>query len=127
MQYNILMNKRIDTFSVKVGNIYVGSKHPIRVQSMTNTNTAEVDKTVDQIIELYDAATFSVSCYGPDSCTELRCVCDGTDCEISGPLVCSDRVSLESNSELNDHESSMIKEKHTKQKHNKQKHNNKKH
>ena len=57
MQYNILMNKRIDTFSVKVGNIYVGSKHPIRVQSMTNTNTAEVDKTVDQIIELHDAGS----------------------------------------------------------------------
>ncbi len=57
MQYNILMNKRIDTFSVKVGNIYVGSKYPIRVQSMTNTNTAEVDKTVDQIIELHDAGS----------------------------------------------------------------------
>ena len=57
MQYNILMNKRIDTFSVKVGNIYVGSKHPIRVQSMTNTNTAEVDKTVNQIIELCDAGS----------------------------------------------------------------------
>ena len=51
------MDKRIETFSVKVGNIYIGSGYPIRVQSMTNTNTAEVNKTVDQIIELYDAGS----------------------------------------------------------------------
>ena len=57
MQYNIWMDKRIETFSVKVGNIYIGSGYPIRVQSMTNTNTAEVNKTVDQIIELYDAGS----------------------------------------------------------------------
>ena len=57
MQYNILMNKRIDTYSVKVGNILVGSNHPIRVQSMTNTNTSDVQKTVDQILELYDAGS----------------------------------------------------------------------
>ena len=55
MQYNIWMDKRIETFSVKVGNIYIGSGYPIRVQSMTNTNTAEVNKTVDQIIELYES------------------------------------------------------------------------
>ncbi len=51
------MDKRIETFSVKVGNIYIGSGYPIRVQSMTNTNTAEVNKTVDQILELYDAGS----------------------------------------------------------------------
>ena len=37
MQYNKFMNKRKDTYSVEVGNIKIGSKHPIRVQSMTNT------------------------------------------------------------------------------------------
>ena len=57
MQYNIFMNKRIDTHSVKVGNVLVGSKHPIRVQSMTNTNTSDIKKTVDQIIELHDAGS----------------------------------------------------------------------
>ena len=57
MQYNIFMNKRIDTYSVKVGNVLVGSNHPIRVQSMTNTNTSDVQKTVDQILELYDAGS----------------------------------------------------------------------
>ena len=51
------MNKRIDTFSVKVGDLYIGSNHPVRIQSMTNTNTAELSKTVDQIIQLYDAGS----------------------------------------------------------------------
>ena len=57
MQYNIFMNKRIDTFSVKIGHIFVGSKHPIRVQSMTNTLTANIDATVAQIIQLHDAGS----------------------------------------------------------------------
>ena len=57
MQYNIFMNKRNDTFSVKIGDIFVGSKHPIRVQSMTNTLTANVDETVAQIIQLHDAGS----------------------------------------------------------------------
>ena len=57
MQYNIFMNKRNDTFSVKIGGIFVGSKHPIRVQSMTNTLTANVDETVAQIIQLHDAGS----------------------------------------------------------------------
>ncbi|MEC7864414.1 MAG: flavodoxin-dependent (E)-4-hydroxy-3-methylbut-2-enyl-diphosphate synthase [Pseudomonadota bacterium] len=51
------MNKRIDTFSVKIGDIFVGSKHPIRVQSMTNTLTANIDATVAQIIQLHDAGS----------------------------------------------------------------------
>ena len=59
MQYNIFMNKRIDTFSVKIGDIFVGSKHPIRVQSMTNTLTANIDETVAQIIQLHDAGSVS--------------------------------------------------------------------
>ena len=57
MQYNIFMNKRIDTFSVKIGHIFVGSKHPIRVQSMTNTLTANIDATFAQIIQLHDAGS----------------------------------------------------------------------
>ena len=57
MQYNILMNKRIETHTVKVGNVLIGSNHPIRVQSMTNTNTSDVKKTVDQILELHDAGS----------------------------------------------------------------------
>jgi len=43
--------------SVKIGNIFVGGDHPIMVQSMTNTDTAEIDKTVNQIKALADAGS----------------------------------------------------------------------
>jgi (E)-4-hydroxy-3-methylbut-2-enyl-diphosphate synthase len=40
---------RHKTIAVKVGNIQLGDGGPIIVQSMTNTDTADVDKTVEQI------------------------------------------------------------------------------
>ena len=57
MQYNISMNKRSDTYSVKIGNIYVGSRYPIRIQSMTNTDTSNVKATFTQIMQLADAGS----------------------------------------------------------------------
>ncbi len=49
--------KRRPTSQVMVGNVGIGSDYPIRVQSMTNTNTEDVDATVSQIIELADAGS----------------------------------------------------------------------
>src|SRR3989344_2360424 len=37
---------------VKVGNVGIGSGNPVRIQSMTNTNTSDADSTVKQILEL---------------------------------------------------------------------------
>ena len=37
---------------VKIGNVWVGGKHPIVVQSMTNTDTADVQATVNQTMAL---------------------------------------------------------------------------
>jgi|TARA_B100001964_G_scaffold207888_1_gene240090 (E)-4-hydroxy-3-methylbut-2-enyl-diphosphate synthase len=37
---------------VKVGNLYIGGNSPITVQSMTNTDTTNIDKTIKQIHEL---------------------------------------------------------------------------
>ena len=48
---------RRETLSVKVGNVLVGSKHPIVVQSMTNTDTEDVLATVKQTAELYKAGS----------------------------------------------------------------------
>jgi (E)-4-hydroxy-3-methylbut-2-enyl-diphosphate synthase len=39
---------RRQSIPVKVGNVWVGGDHPIRVQSMTNTDTADVASTVAQ-------------------------------------------------------------------------------
>jgi len=49
--------KRRKTPSVQIKNLQIGSKHPIAVQSMTNTPTYDVTKTVNQIIELVEAGS----------------------------------------------------------------------
>ena len=46
------MDKRKKTNSVQVGNIIIGSEHPIVIQSMTSTPTSDVNRTVEQIIRL---------------------------------------------------------------------------
>ncbi len=43
--------------AVMVGKIGIGGSNPVRVQSMTNTDTADVDGTVQQIKELADAGS----------------------------------------------------------------------
>lgn len=46
------MIKRRKTRKIKVGNVYIGGDAPIIVQSMTNTDTRNVEKTVAQIKKL---------------------------------------------------------------------------
>ena len=48
-------NKPIQTRTVRVGNILIGSGHPIVVQTMCNTRTADVDATVAQCLRLREA------------------------------------------------------------------------
>ena len=52
-----VMNFRRNSTSVKVGNVTVGGHSPIVVQSMTNTDTADVDRTVAQISALAAAGS----------------------------------------------------------------------
>ena len=46
-----------NTIQVKVGNTHVGGGAPIVVQSMTNTDTANKNETVKQILELWQAGS----------------------------------------------------------------------
>jgi (E)-4-hydroxy-3-methylbut-2-enyl-diphosphate synthase len=48
---------RRKTVTVRVGDIPVGSAHPVVVQSMTNTDTADVDGTVEQVAQLAAAGS----------------------------------------------------------------------
>lgn len=43
------------TKEIKIGNVLIGNNHPIAIQSMTNTKTKDVEKTVKQIKALTDA------------------------------------------------------------------------
>src|SRR4029078_3351442 len=45
------------TFKVMVGNVAVGGDSPVIVQSMTNTDTADISATQQQIISLYNAGS----------------------------------------------------------------------
>jgi (E)-4-hydroxy-3-methylbut-2-enyl-diphosphate synthase len=48
---------RHQTFQVKVGHIPIGGNAPIVVQSMTDTDTADIQATAKQIMELADAGS----------------------------------------------------------------------
>ncbi len=49
-------NKKL-TIPVKIGSVVIGGGNPIVVQSMTDTPTSDVEATVNQIIELYEAGS----------------------------------------------------------------------
>lgn len=49
--------KRHLTIPVKVSNLVIGGGAPVVVQSMTNTDTADVQSTVKQVVELYEAGS----------------------------------------------------------------------
>lgn len=47
--------KRRKTLTVKIGDLYMGSEYPIRVQSMTTTDTMDTAASVAQIIRMVEA------------------------------------------------------------------------
>ena len=49
------VNKRIKTGQVQIGNILMGNSNPVRVQSMANTSTSDVEASVNQAIEIIKA------------------------------------------------------------------------
>lgn len=46
---------RRQTVTVNIGNLAMGSQYPIRVQSMTTTNTMDTEGTIEQSIRMIDA------------------------------------------------------------------------
>lgn len=52
-----MMINRKKTHKVEVGSVFVGGGEPIRVQSMTNTDTENAQSTAEQIIELAQAGS----------------------------------------------------------------------
>src|SRR3984957_20512289 len=54
---NVSKNPRGRTYAVKVGHVRVGGGAPVVVQSMTNTDTADVESTFRQTVELAEAGS----------------------------------------------------------------------
>src|ERR1700676_5098720 len=57
LDVNALRHGRRKTYGVKVGHLQVGGGAPIVVQSMTNTDTADVATTLQQTLELAEAGS----------------------------------------------------------------------
>ncbi len=76
---------RRQTKEIRVGNVAIGGDSPISVQSMTNTNTTDIESTVAQIRKLEDAGCEIVRVAVPDqeAAVAIRSIRDG----ISIPLI----------------------------------------
>lgn len=79
------MIDRIKTRKLKVGNVFVGGDSKISIQSMTNTDTRNIEKTVEQIKKLELAGCDIIRCAVPDveACDALEIITS----QISIPLV----------------------------------------
>lgn len=53
------------TKEVRIGNVVIGGKNPVVIQSMTNTKTEDVDATVNQILALEKAGCEIIRCAVP--------------------------------------------------------------
>ena len=66
------MNRhRKTTKEIKIGNLKIGAGNPIAVQSMTKTDTSDIDATVKQIHELEKEGCQIVRCAVPDRAAAL--------------------------------------------------------
>ena len=63
---NLPIGTRRKTRQVSIGGVTVGGDAPVRVQSMCSTDTADVQATVDQILELEEAGCEIVRVAVPD-------------------------------------------------------------
>lgn len=66
--------KRKKTNEIKVGEVKIGGNNPITVQSMTNTSTKDINKTINQINQISEvgADIVRVSCPDEDSTKALK-------------------------------------------------------
>ena len=77
--------KRKKTKKIKVGKVSVGGNSQITVQSMTNTLTTDVKKTINQIKSLEDAGAdiVRVSCPDENSTKSLKEIIKNVGCSNS--------------------------------------------
>ena len=99
-----MTTQRRRTLSVRVGRLSIGSDHPIVVQSMTDTDTADVNATVTQITELHHAGSEMVritvnsaeaACAVPE--IKNRLIAKGLDLPIIGDFHFNGHRLLEAN------------------------------
>jgi len=81
------MIKRTKTRKIYIGSVAIGGGAPISVQSMTNTDTRDVQATLEQIKRVADAGCDIIRCAVPDE-KAAKCLCE--ICEASPLPVIAD-------------------------------------
>lgn len=85
-----MLSVRRKTHEVWVGHVPVGGDHPIVVQSMTNTDTANAEATIRQVYELWQAGSevVRITVNSPEAAAQVANIRHGLDalgCKV--PLV----------------------------------------
>ncbi|NKF06043.1 flavodoxin-dependent (E)-4-hydroxy-3-methylbut-2-enyl-diphosphate synthase [Clostridium gasigenes] len=90
--------ERKQTRKVKVGNKFLGGDSPVSIQSMTNTDTRDAKKTLDQINELYNAGCEIIRCAVPDmkAAEALKEICEKSPIPVVADIHFDYRLALES-------------------------------
>ena len=63
--HSINKYKRLETREVSIGNVPLGGNNPIRIQSMTTTDTLDIQSTINQSIRIFDAGSDYVRITAP--------------------------------------------------------------
>src|ERR1041384_3395039 len=63
--HSLTQYRRLKTLEVKVGDLLLGNFHPIRIQTMTTTDTMDTMATVEQSIRCIDAGAEMVRITAP--------------------------------------------------------------
>ncbi|OAA82774.1 flavodoxin-dependent (E)-4-hydroxy-3-methylbut-2-enyl-diphosphate synthase [Clostridium ljungdahlii] len=84
--------------TVKVGNIFLGGDFPVAVQSMTNTDTRNVEATTAQISELKEAGCDIVRCAVPDdiACSSMKKIIERVDIPLVADIHFDYKLALKS-------------------------------
>lgn len=85
-----LQAKRHATNTVMIGHVPVGGSHPVVVQSMTNTDTADAQATIQQVFDLWQAGSevVRITVNSPEAAAQVAAIRKGLDalgCNV--PLV----------------------------------------
>ncbi len=89
MEYTVNIKRR-NCHRVLIGNVAVGGGAPVVVQSMTNTDTADVESTVQQVFDLWQAGSeiVRITVNSPEAAAQvgkIRQKLDAMGCDV--PLV----------------------------------------
>lgn len=90
--------ERKQTRKVKVGNKFIGGDSPVSIQSMTNTDTRDAKKTLEQINQLYNAGCEIIRCAVPDmeAAEALKEICENSPIPVVADIHFDYRLALES-------------------------------